>query len=292
MLFFRSKKFDQYKHWIVALWILILSCSSWADKTQAVVESKNEVNWVEPGETFIYRLRWGIIEVGSATMAVQGPVDYHGQEAFEITYTIQTNSWASKFYPISSSTCSYVDPGLQRLLGFTQRQREGKLHRDISVVVDWSAQLAKRTNFGKPDGEQAITKDTLDQMSLVYALRRLPLPIGTTISIPTTNGKRLVQTEVKVQMKKKLSVAAGKFDALLLHADTKDLQGVFRKSKGAGIDLWVTDDYRRIPIKMKSKVRVGSFTVELVRIEGPNLEIPAMLDEPQDNTKKRRYRRR
>jgi hypothetical protein len=39
---------------------------------------------------------------------------------------------------------------------------------------------------------------------------------------------------------------------------------VFKKSKNAKIKLWVTADSRRIPIKIKSKVKIGSFTGELV----------------------------
>ena len=43
--------------------------------------------------------------------------------------------------------------------------------------------------------------------------------------------------------------------------------GVFKKSKGAKLQIWVTSDERRIPVKIKSKVSVGSFVAELVSYE-------------------------
>lgn len=281
------RQWKQARLWVSVLGLSMVAGAIWAEPELA----ENEASWVESGETFYYRLRWGIFEVGAATMAVQGPVDYHGHAAFEIAYSIQTNAWANKFYPINNTMHAYVDPELNRTFGFIQQQREGKVYREVQVVVDWTNQEAKRTNFGAPDGEQSLSEDTLDPMSLVYALRTISLVLGDSISIPTTDGNRLVQTEIQVKQKEKIAVPAGRFEALLLESDTKDLEGVFRKSKGAGIDLWVTNDYRKIPIKMQSKVKVGSFAVELVRIEGPNQEVPALLEEPR-MLKKRRARRR
>jgi hypothetical protein len=43
---------------------------------------------------------------------------------------------------------------------------------------------------------------------------------------------------------------------------------VFEKSKDARIQLWVTADRRHIPVKIKSRVVVGTFVGELVTAEG------------------------
>jgi len=55
-------------------------------------------------------------------------------------------------------------------------------------------------------------------------------------------------------------VPAGKFDCILVEPVLKS-EGVF-KSKGS-IYVWVTDDDRRIPVLVKSKVPVGSISVSL-----------------------------
>lgn len=48
----------------------------------------------------------------------------------------------------------------------------------------------------------------------------------------------------------------------------KDVGVVFEKSKNAKIQVWVTADKRRMPVKIKSKVVVGSFVGELVSATG------------------------
>ena len=46
--------------------------------------------------------------------------------------------------------------------------------------------------------------------------------------------------------------------------DMKDLSGVFKKSPKGILRVWYSDDYRKIPLKISSKVVVGSFTAELI----------------------------
>jgi hypothetical protein len=47
------------------------------------------------------------------------------------------------------------------------------------------------------------------------------------------------------------------------------VDGVFAKKERAKIFVWVTDDERKLPIKLKSKAKVGSFVAELVAIQDP-----------------------
>ena len=57
------------------------------------------------------------------------------------------------------------------------------------------------------------------------------------------------------------------YDTFLMEPELKHIGGVFEKSKNAKIKLWITADKRRIPVKIKSKVIVGSFVGELISAE-------------------------
>jgi len=50
--------------------------------------------------------------------------------------------------------------------------------------------------------------------------------------------------------------------------DMKNLSGVFKKSPKGILRVWYSADNRRIPIKISSKVVVGSFTAQLLRAGG------------------------
>ena len=61
-----------------------------------------------------------------------------------------------------------------------------------------------------------------------------------------------------------IRVPAGTFDTFLIEPDLSHVGGVFEKSPDAKIQLWVSADSRRLPVRLKSKVIVGSFSGELV----------------------------
>ena len=81
---------------------------------------------------------------------------------------------------------------------------------------------------------------------------------------PVTDGKKSVIGKAMVVKKERIQVPGGSFDTYLVEPDLKDLGGVFRKSKNAKLEVWVTSDARHIPVKIKSKVIVGSFVAELI----------------------------
>ena len=54
------------------------------------------------------------------------------------------------------------------------------------------------------------------------------------------------------------------YDAFLIEPEIEHISGVFKKSKKAKIQIWLTADERRIPLRIKSKVAVGSFVADLV----------------------------
>jgi len=63
-------------------------------------------------------------------------------------------------------------------------------------------------------------------------------------------------------------LSIGTYDTFLIEPEIEHVGGVFEKSKNAKIQVWVTADRRRMPVKIKSKVVVGSFVGELVSATG------------------------
>ena len=49
----------------------------------------------------------------------------------------------------------------------------------------------------------------------------------------------------------------------------RNIGGVFRKSPNATLQVWITNDARRIPVRVKSKVVVGHFSREMTGYEPP-----------------------
>ena len=91
---------------------------------------------------------------------------------------------------------------------------------------------------------------------------------------PVTDGKKCVMGRVKVVRREKITIASGNYDTYLVEPDLKHIGGVFEKSKNARLQIWVTADERQIPVKVKSRVVVGSFVGELISIEQTPIVAP------------------
>jgi hypothetical protein len=226
----------------------------------------------KPGEKIFYNIRWGIFDVGTATMEFNGPLDRDGQKVWQIVLKAETNGFADKIFKVRDYNAVWVDEAFTHPVYYVKNQKEGSTDREVIVTFDWVNNKARYSNRDEVREPINVLPDSWDPLAITYAVRNLKLDGVTHLSIPSTDGKKSTMTEIEVSGVEQVKVPAGRFDVLVLSPDTKDLGGVFKKSKDAGIKIWFTNDERHLPIKMASKVVVGSFVAEMQRIEGPGAE--------------------
>ena len=219
-----------------------------------------------PGERLTFALKWTIVPAGEAVLEVM-PLEYMaGRDAYHFVLTARSNAFVDAFYTVRDRIDAWSATDLQQSLLYRKKQHEGHTRRDITVSFDWDAMTAQYTNQGDAREPIPVTADTFDPLSIFYWSRTVDLTVGNRIQRSVTDGKRHVLGFADVIRKERVTVPAGTFDTFLIEPDLTHVGGVFEKSPDARIQLWVTTDYRHLPVKMKSKVVVGSFSGELVSI--------------------------
>ena len=83
---------------------------------------------------------------------------------------------------------------------------------------------------------------------------RLPLEVGQSIALANHTDGKNYPLIVKVHGRERVKVDAGEFDCLVVEPILRG-PGVFTQ-KGR-LMVWLTDDRRRMPVLMKSKVVIG-----------------------------------
>jgi hypothetical protein len=184
----------------------------------------------------------------------------------KIVSTARSADWISVFYPVDDRIESVLDgnhasgPGYPKL--YRMKIKEGKHRRDKEVIFDRRRRIAlyiDHISGEKKDFE--INDNTLDTLSCFYFVRSMPLEVGKSVFINIFDSKKLWTTEVQVLRKERIKTVLGTFDTIVVKPLLKS-EGIFEK-KG-DMYIWLTDDKRRVPVKMKTKVRVGSITATLV----------------------------
>lgn len=208
------------------------------------------------GEYFQFSIDWNGLNGGHSLMQVQNLTRVDGRRAYRIVMKAESNSFVSKFYKVRDRAESFIDAESLYTRRFVKRLREGGYEKDIDVRFDQDARKARYTDGDVLD----VPPGVHDVLSAFYYVRTVPLPTGASLSVPTHDNKKSYEMVVKVHRRERVEVPAGKFDCVVVEPMLKS-EGVF-KSKGS-IHVWLTDDARRIPVLVKSKIPIGSISVSL-----------------------------
>jgi hypothetical protein len=184
-----------------------------------------------------------------------------------IVSTARSADWLRFFFPVEDRIESYLTAGTSPLyLGsprlYQEKKREGKTITDRDATFDRGKLEVTLNDRRHPDENKttAITKRTYDTLSSFFYFRTIPLQVGTSYYIDIYDCNRLWNTEVKVLRREELTTSFGHFKTIVIQPLLKS-EGIFART--GDMFIWLTDDDRRIPVQMKSKVVVGSITATL-----------------------------
>jgi hypothetical protein len=220
-----------------------------------------------PGERFRFELRWGVVPAGEAVLEVRPMKTIDGVPSHHFVLTTRTNEFIDIFYKVRQRIDAYADLDVRHSLLYQDLHTYNKKRKSVTVMFDWKNAEAQHMGSGKKKKPISIKPGTFDPLSIFYYARGLDLKVGETFERPVTDGKKCVVGYAKVLRREWIETALGAFDTYLIAPDLRDVGGVFKKSKHAKIELWVTADNRKIPVRLKSKVAVGSFTGDLIAYE-------------------------
>ncbi|HEY8368317.1 MAG TPA: DUF3108 domain-containing protein [Thermodesulfobacteriota bacterium] len=221
---------------------------------------------VAVGEALHYDIAWMGIPAGRATIAVEPPVAHRDRTAVRLVATARSNAFVDAFYEVRVEVESLWDCQGRYSLLFTHRGREGRRVRDRRYVFDLPRQEVRREWAGDPVERFPLLSPVQDPFSILFEARVRPLEVGRTFTLEAFEGRRRWEVDVQVLRRQRVTVPAGTFDAIVVKPLLK-FEGVFQQ-KG-DVVVWLTDDERRIPVRMESKVRIGRVAAELTSFVRP-----------------------
>jgi hypothetical protein len=221
-----------------------------------------------PGEKLTFQLKWTIIPAGEAVLEVLPIETINGAKAYHFLMTARSNSFIDHFYKVRDRIDAYTNIEMTHSILYKKKQHEGKNKKDVVVNFNWEQNKAQYSNFNDKRPPIDILSGSFDPLSAFYYTRLVELKKNSIIERPVTDGKKCIIGKAFVIKKERIKLASGTYDTYLIEPELKHVGGVFEKSKNAKIQLWVTADKRHIPVKIKSKVVVGSFVGELVSATG------------------------
>ncbi len=213
-------------------------------------------------ERLVFDISWSGISAGTAVQEVTRTAD-----GISIVSTARSADWLSVFFTVDDRIEAIMAKGEgQQLFGkpriYREKIREGRTRFHKEVTFDQSRGIATIVNhLEKKESTLPITPITFDSLSCFYYARLQRLDPGSSFSVDVFDGKKLHKTEVKVLRRETVETELGTFKTIVIMPVLRT-QTIF--SKQGDLFIWLTDDDRRIPVKLQSKVKIGSFKALLV----------------------------
>lgn len=218
------------------------------------------------GETLKYNIGWSFIVAGVAQLQTTRIVDSNGTLAYELRADANSHSIIDALFKVRDINISWLDITAKKSLGYWQSVREGKYARDEWLAFNYANNTYNNHRQDR-DGNiktQKMTfegEEVLDMLSALYYVRLQPLPEKGEIYFDIVNRQKQYPLKVTVLGKKKVKVKAGEFNCIVVEPQFSG-EGIFT-AKGKSLKVWLTDDERRLPVKMSVEVFIGSVTAEL-----------------------------
>ena len=211
------------------------------------------------GESLKFSVQYGIIKAGTAYLEVPQVRDWQGHNVYQLVARAESNGFFSRFYKVRTRIDSFWDRDGLFSRRYAEDRREGGHHFKSEIQFDIARREARYA-----DGQTyPIPPHVQDALSSFYYTRFQALPIGGSIVFDYHAGKKSVPLQVKVLGRQRIQTPAGTFNCVAIEPILK-AGGIFKNS--GRLVIWLTDDQRRMPVLMKSKVTVGNISVVLVGI--------------------------
>ncbi|HEX9739682.1 MAG TPA: DUF3108 domain-containing protein [Ignavibacteriaceae bacterium] len=215
------------------------------------------------GEKLTFDIKYGFVTAGIAVMQVQKIKRISGRNAFYITFEVNSVPSFDWIYKVRDRYETYLDVEGLFPWRFEQHIREGSFSRDFSAFFDHRKGIAKTSK-----GQFEVPLYVNDILSAFYIARTFnysEMKVDDIIPMKNFYKDKVYDLNVKYLGKERITVDAGTFDCIVVEPLVQE-GGLF-KSEGS-IVIWLTDDDLKIPVKVKTKVVVGSIDAELTKYEG------------------------
>jgi hypothetical protein len=215
------------------------------------------------GEKLTFEVKYGFVTAGIAVMQIPRVTRISGRNAYHITFEVNSVPSFDWIYKVRDRYETYLDVEGLFPWRFEQHIREGGYSRDFSAFFDQRRGKAKTT-----EGEYDIPKYVNDIVSAFYLARTFDyseMKADDRIHLENFYKDKVYDLDIKYVGRETVEVPAGKFDCIIVEPLVQE-GGLF-KSEGS-ILVWLTNDELKIPVKVKTKVVVGSIDADLIKYEG------------------------
>ncbi|MBF0256548.1 MAG: DUF3108 domain-containing protein [Gammaproteobacteria bacterium] len=215
------------------------------------------------------------------------------QEDSDLSLRISSEGYSKleSMFPFRLCHQSDYSPKQRRTLGFNTFIRAGRELESLKVRFDWPAMLLRRekaeaelhNNRSDPfdlmggvvrtdikwqrnSSKDKVSKLMLDRISMLQHLRKMRLNQGLVVNVPVTDGERELEYWASISEEDLPGIMGKSWPSYRINFETFDLHPKKDRPIHPPVDVWISRDNRRLPLRMAGNYPFGRIDARLVRI--------------------------
>jgi len=211
------------------------------------------------GEKLEYSAHFGFLRLGKMTLNIEDTLTYKNRKCYRISSYLNSSPGLKFLFSLNDTVEVYTMQDNLLPLSYEEKIKESKYryhtrllfnHESLFVICDDTLR-------------DKISKDTYDLLSFWYYFRTIPLVEGDTIRLNIYQSKTNYKIESFIRNGGVVKTALGEFKTKVVVPETKG-RGIFG-SKG-GMEIWYTDDERKLPVQIKTSMKYGTILFKLKEV--------------------------
>lgn len=221
--------------------------------------------------TLTYKVYWRFWHAGNVRLSYITPPK--SSSAFrEAVVDLRTHGFVDALYNVHNHYTVLFDKDFCADSSRLDLQ-EGKKRRRITVVYQEPPGTVRYREVDLTRHRVSWTNElddvpycVHDELAALARLRSMKLKPGDRLELPVSNGKKFIMARVDILRREPVKLAIGSYQTLRCEAYLFNNRLYRRKGR---LLFWLTDDARKIPVRIRVKLSfyIGTITLNLVKLE-------------------------
>ena len=222
-----------------------------------------------PGEWFKFRIHYGFVNAGYATLEVKDAV-IDNKSVFHVIGKGYTTGMSRFFFKVDDLYESYIDKASGSPYKFVRKIDEGGYTKNQEGFFNQASNRILVKDYKNKNEKTFVVPDkTQDILSSFYYLRNHPsidkLKVGESISIDMFFDEETTKFKLKYIGREDITTKFGVVPSMIFRPLVQSGR-VFKEQES--VTVWISDDDNRLPVRIKASLAVGSLKADLESFKG------------------------
>lgn len=227
------------------------------------------------GEKVVHEVNYLAMTAGTLTLEVKPFAQVDGRKSYNFYTGIKTASIFDSFYTVNDWVTTLVDYETLVPYVYELHVKESSQLREAQALFDqkknqvtfWEKKVTKKDGEQETKLEWAMNAYSQNVFSIIFYLRTFQWDVGTEHQFRVAHDKENLIFKAKAIRREQLSTDVGEFTALVIKPEIQ-LEGKF-KPTGDNF-IWISDDDRKLVLRIESKIKIGTLKSEIVSLRKGN----------------------